>query len=184
MKKALNEISKEELNLMVNKWIVFSKDSSSYKSIKFTNEENEYIKSNPIIKYSEVDWMPLSIIENNEMHGIIGDFLKIIRIRSGLNFQFVPSKSWKDVLDKFSEGKIDLIPAVTSNSEKESLGLVSKMYSKFPMVIITGSKYSYVNSLNDLKNKVIAVPKYYTSYNDLSTLNRTFFKYLSNHFFL
>tara|TARA_R110002033_G_scaffold109635_1_gene155650 strand:+ start:35256 stop:37952 length:2697 start_codon:yes stop_codon:yes gene_type:complete len=165
MKKALNEISKEELNLMVNKWIVFSKDSSSYKSIKFTNEENEYIKSNPIIKYSEVDWMPLSIIENNEMHGIIGDFLKIIRIRSGLNFQFVPSKSWKDVLDKFSEGKIDLIPAVTSNSEKESLGLVSKMYSKFPMVIITGSKYSYVNSLNDLKNKVIAVPKYYTSYN-------------------
>ena len=68
-------------------------------------------------------------------------------------------------MDKFNEGEIDLIPSVTSSSEKESLGLVSKMYSKFPMVIITGSKYSYVNSLNDLKNKVIAVPKHYTSYN-------------------
>ncbi len=163
--KALNGISTQELNSIANKWILFSKDSSRYKSIKFTNEENLYIKSNPIIKYSEIDWMPLSIIENGEMHGILGDFLKIISIRSGLHFQFVPSKSWKDVLDKFEKEKIDLIPAVTSNKGKDSLGLVSKMYSKFPMVIITGSKYSYVNNLNDLKNKVIAVPKYYTSYN-------------------
>ncbi|RXJ81597.1 transporter substrate-binding domain-containing protein [Arcobacter sp. F2176] len=165
IEKALDKISTQELNSIADKWIIFDKDNADYKYVKFTEEEIKYIKSNPNIKYSEINWMPLSIIENNEMQGIIGDFLKIISVRSGLKFQFVPSRSWKDVLDKFNEGEIDLIPSVTSSSEKESLGLVSKMYSKFPMVIITGSKYSYVNSLNDLKNKVIAVPKHYTSYN-------------------
>ncbi|ADG91695.1 multi-sensor signal transduction histidine kinase [Arcobacter nitrofigilis DSM 7299] len=165
IKKALDKISSEELNSIVNKWITISQDSSNYKNINFTEEEKAYLRTKPILKYSEINWKPLSIIENNEMQGILGDFLKIVSIRSGLKFQFVPSKSWKDVLDKFKEGKIDLIPAVTSYKDKNVKGLLSKMYSKFPMVIITGSKYSYVNNLNDLKNKVIAVPKYYTSYN-------------------
>lgn len=163
--KALDNISTKELTSIADKWIIMAQDNSNYRSVKFTNEESSYIKNNPILRYSEVDWMPLSIIQNNEMQGIMGDFLKIVSTRSGLKFQFVPSKSWEDVLNKFNDGKIDLIPAVTSSLEKESLGLISKMYSKFPMVIITGSKYSYVNNLNDLKNNVIAVPKFYTSYN-------------------
>ena len=132
-----------------------------------TLEEQAYIKNNPVITYSEVNWKPLSIIENNQMQGIMGDYLELVRQKTGLNFRYIPSKSWPDVLDQFSQGKIDLVPGIGTSPQETKLGLVSKTYADYPMVIVTGKKYSYFNDVGELHGKIIAVPKYYTSYNFL-----------------
>jgi len=139
----------------------------SSEKFELTQEEQQYIKNNPIITYSEVNWKPLSIIENNQMKGIMGDYLELVRKRTGFVFKYIPSTSWPDVLDQFSQGKIDLVPGIGASPQEMKLGLISKTYADYPMVIVTGKKYSYFNDVGELHGKVIAVPKYYTSYNFL-----------------
>ncbi len=163
--KTLNSIPSSELINLSNKWMINAQDTFSKTNIKFTKEEEDYLKSMPVITYSEINWHPLSIIENNTMQGIMGDYLSLVANRTGIVFQFVPSKSWPDVLEKFKEKKIDLVPGVGSSEEEKSLGLISKEYATYPMVIVTNQKYTYIENLSALKNKTIAVPKYYTSYN-------------------
>jgi len=130
--------------------------------INLTKKEKSWLKTHPIVTYSEIDWKPLSIIENNKMKGIMGDFLDIVSERSGLEFRFIPSSSWNEVLEKFENKKIDLVP---SNPQYFELGLVSDIYKNYPMVIVTGDKFKFIDNLDSIKDKTVAMPKNYTSYN-------------------
>ncbi|RXJ91654.1 hypothetical protein CRV01_00755 [Arcobacter sp. CECT 8983] len=161
IEKSLNKIEPEEFSYLAKKWINNRFDNQ----INFTEQELSFIKSNPTIKYSEVNWKPLSIIEDNKMKGIMGEYLDLVSQRTGLNFEFIPSKSWTHVLQQFKEGKIDLVPGVGSSPQEKQLGLISNRYAKYPFVIVTDDRYTYLDSLADLKNATIAVPKFYTSYN-------------------
>jgi len=118
-----------------------------------------------VITYSEINWKPLSIIEDNRMKGIMGDYLDIVAKRTNLKFEFVRADSWHDALQRFQRKEIDLLPGVGSSPQEVALGSISNMYAKYPMVIVTDDSFTYLENLNDLKDKVIAVPKYYTSYN-------------------
>ena len=132
--------------------------------LHFSMKEKEWIKKHPIVTYSEVNWKPLSIIRDGKMRGIFGDFLDLISKKSGLKFKYIPSSSWNDVIKKFKNRDIDMIP---SNPQNMNLGLITKAYKSYPMVIVAGERYKYVSNLEDLAGKSVAVPKFYTSYNYL-----------------
>ena len=133
--------------------------------ISLSPEERLWILEHPVVTYSEVNWKPLSIIENDSMKGIMGEYLKIIEQKTGLTFHYVPSKSWPEVLQKFKDKKIDVVPGIGSSKGETSLGLVSEEYANYPMSIVTTHKYAYIDDLKHFNNKTLALPKYYTSYN-------------------
>lgn len=162
LEKSLKRIEPEEFSYLAKKWINNNRFDSQ---IDFTEEEVAFIRANPIVKYSEVNWKPLSIIEDNRMKGIMGEYLDLVAQRTGLKFEFVPSKSWPHVLEQFKERKIDIVPGVGSSPQEKQLGLISNRYAKYPFVIVTDDRYTYLESLMDLKDAVVAVPKSYTSYN-------------------
>lgn len=132
-----------------------------------TPQEKKWIQEHPRVRYSEVDWKPLSIIDNGKMIGIMGEYLDLIAKHTGIRFEYVPSDSWPHVLQQFKEKKIDLIPGIGSTPQEAELGLVSDRYAHYPMVIITGKKYRFIESVYELKDKIIAVPKHFTSHNFL-----------------
>lgn len=157
------KIDKDQNNAKL--FFQYTAKKKSNELVTFTDKEKEWISKNPIITFSEVNWKPLSIIENNKMKGIMGSYLDIIAKRTGLDFKFIPATSWSDVLQQFEDRKIDIVPGVGSSPQEMKLGMLSKMYAKYPMAIVTGDEFNYVKDLADLKKKTIAVPKYYTSYN-------------------
>lgn len=134
-------------------------------TIEFTPEELDWIKNHPVVTYSEVDWRPLSIIKDSKMDGLLGDYMKLISQRSGLKFQYVDSKSWPEVLEKFKNREIDILPGIGSSDNQLEMGLVTDLYAEYPMVIVTGREYSYVNTLAEFNTKTLALPKGYESYN-------------------
>jgi len=99
------------------------------------------------------------------MTGIMGDYLNIVAQKTQLEFKYVASNSWPEVLQKFSEGQIDLVPGIGDSKEEVALGPVSDMYASYEMVIISNESIAYVKSLDAIKNKTFSLPKYYTSYN-------------------
>jgi len=160
-RKKLDELQKDD------KLIYKHNHIESVGKISFSKEEKAWIQNHPVLTYSEVNWKPLSIIENGKMNGIMGDYLSLIAQKSGLTFKYVKANSWPDVLDMFKKGEIDLVPGVGSSPQEFALGSLSDIYATYPMVIVTGKEYNYIDSLDKLQTKTIAVPKYYTSYNFL-----------------
>jgi PAS domain S-box-containing protein len=164
LKKAMKEVSLEQIDQLKLKWF------NQKRKIQFTKKEYQWLDKKKVIRYSEVNWRPLSIIENNAMSGIIGDYLNIVSEYSGIEFKFIPSKSWPDVLEKFKNGEIDLVPGIGDSKNETSLGLISNKFASYPMVIVTNDNIDYASSLEDIKNRIFSLPKYYTSYNYLKDL--------------
>ena len=171
MEKTLLAISQEERQKIIEKWFLESKLEKRILTgnISFTKEEKSWIKKHPILRYSEVDWTPLSTIENGKMVGLLNEYLKVISEQTGIEFKYVPSSSWPNVLENFKNKKIDLVPGIGDNEYESSLGLTSQTFAKFPFVLVTKSSEAFINDINEIEsdNKVIAVPKYWTSYNYL-----------------
>jgi C4-dicarboxylate-specific signal transduction histidine kinase/ABC-type nitrate/sulfonate/bicarbonate transport system substrate-binding protein len=130
-----------------------------------TYEEKKWIKENPTLTFSQINWEPLSIIANKKTRGIVKDYLDLISKRSGLHFRYIPLNSWQEVLNKFKNKELDILPASKHSFVDKSTTLVSNIYKTYPMVIVTKNKYKYVESLNILNGKMLALPKNYTSYN-------------------
>ena len=161
--KHLLKTNKLDANQDIQKHFYISNKSKPI--LNLTQKEKEWIENHPVVSYSEVNWKPLSIIENGKVSGIIGDYLQKISSLSGIKFKYIKSNSWSEVLQKFKNKEIDLVPGVGSSSQERKLGLTSEIFASYPMVIVTNDNYNFLNTLKDLDTKTIAVPKYYTSYN-------------------
>ncbi len=133
--------------------------------LNLTIEEKKWIKNNPVLKFSQINWEPFSIIQNNKIKGIIKDYLDLISQKTGLNFEYIPSDSRQSIFEKFKKFAIDIVPSTKYLLKDKSLGLVSNVYKTYPMVIVTNQKYKYVGSLDNLNDKKVALPMCYTSYN-------------------
>jgi len=163
--KGIKSITKEEKQNVYQRWVSVSNKKG--KSAVFSSKEKEWIKQHPVVTYSEVNWKPMSIIENNTMKGIINEYLQRITDESGLVFEFKKASSWPDVLQKFQDKKIDMVPGIGDSEFETQLGIASKTYVNFPFVLVTKNSKSFISSIDELDGKSIAVPKYWTSYNYL-----------------
>ena len=163
--KSLRNISDKEKKDIYYRWL----GKNIEDTFKLTIDEQKWVEAHPVLKFSEINWEPMSIIKGSSMIGIMGDYLKIIEDKTGVKFKFVKSNSWSEVLDKFKNKKIDIIPGIGASEYESKLGLTSKSYADFPFVLVTQNKESFISDIDELSgtDKTIAVPKYWTSYNYL-----------------
>jgi polar amino acid transport system substrate-binding protein/two-component system sensor histidine kinase EvgS len=168
IEKSLRDISPQEYSSIIQKWFDISQlDKINARLTTLTQEERVWIEEHKKVSYSEVNWKPLSIIEEGKMKGMLGDYLTLISQRTGLEFDYKASHSWPEVLQQFKNKKIDIIPGVGKDSYESSLGLTTETFASFPFVIVTKREQAFVDSLSSIEEKVITVPRLYTSYNHL-----------------
>ena len=133
------------------------------KGISFTKNEQLFIENNPVIKFSESDWAPLSMIDGKEFEGVLSDYIKLLETKTGIHFKYIKTRKWSDVLNKFKDNTINFIPGVANTKSIQDMGLVSDSLVKFHFAIVTGENGSFAHGLEDLKGKTVALPKYFTS---------------------
>jgi polar amino acid transport system substrate-binding protein/two-component system sensor histidine kinase EvgS len=168
LEKSLQSISQKEYSRILQKWFDISQLGKVHARLAtLTQEERDWIAHHAKVRYSEVNWKPLSIIENGHMKGMLGDYLALISKRTGLEFEYKAAASWPDVLEKFKTKEIDLVPGIGNNVDENALGAVTQTFASFPFVVVTTQKESFIDSLNAFEGKTISVPKFYTSYNYL-----------------
>jgi PAS domain S-box-containing protein len=170
LNKALEIMNTQERVYLHKKWFGMGAEEEILKSdIGLNKNEKQWIQENPVVSFSEINWKPMSIIEDNSMNGLMNEYLKIITQKTGLEFKFKSASSWSDVLEKFKNYEIDIIPGIGESDLESRLGVVSDIYTNFPLVLVTQNKESFIESIDELEgsDKIIAVPKYWTSYNYL-----------------
>ena len=170
LNKALASVTPEELASLERKWLTGETTPEPESSIALSDEERAYVATLDPFLFSEVPWEPLSVIgSSQEFDGLMGDYLKAISSKTGLQFQFKPSDSWSEVRDAYKRGAITALPSI---GEEDALGreiLLTEPYISFPMVVVTRDDISFIRNMEVLAGKKVAVGRGYTSYQYLKS---------------
>jgi signal transduction histidine kinase len=150
-------------------WEVYRRFNFLEKQIDFTAQEQNFLLSPPVLTFSEVDWQPLSMVKDGKFSGIIADYLDVITKKTGIEFEFKPQDSWRNVLNAFNNNQIEIIPSVGADFNVNERSEVTNVYAKFRLAIVMNNEASYVDGVTGIKDRTVALPKGYISYKYIKT---------------
>jgi len=135
--------------------------SVNAQNIQFTEAEKEWIENHPVIYHGyDATWHPFEFYNEKDSvySGIIGDYIKIVEDKTGIDFRPGPNIAWEETIKKLETGEIDLATGINANERREGFLNFTKPYMSHPMVIVARKDSDFIGGLNDLVGKEVALP--------------------------
>lgn len=134
--------------------------------LHLTEQEKEWLKTHPVIRVGiDHNWPPIESVDEKGRHtGISASYLHLLEKRLGVRFEVDYSRPlWSDSIRAVKNRELDMLSAAAITDNRNESMAFSRPYLKQTMVIVTNSKVGYVNDLNDLNGKKVAVVRSYAS---------------------
>ncbi len=133
--------------------------------LELTESEQQWIRNNPVVYYSDdVSWQPFVYLNHNQqLEGISPEFLSHIEKLSGIDFKFVYSETFSEVISRIKSKEILLALATIQTPERGPFADFSAPYFSSKMAIVTRDNFSYIQQIDELYGKTVAAPKNYYS---------------------
>ena len=143
---------------------LFSQDINT--NLELTLKEKELIEKThfniAITKY----WYPFSFEEdNNKALGISSEFWEIIVKKLNLKTSNTFFNSFDEQIKSFQSGKSDIIFSAGESESRKKFAYFSNEYLKFPISIVTKKDEHFIENIDDIINKKIAVGNNFTAHN-------------------
>lgn len=130
------------------------------KTLLFTQEELSYIKEKKSIKVCvHPTQYPFVIFGKDGYSGMNIEFLKEFTKMSNLEFEIIPAKNLKAHLMMLKNGKCDVSPIVLTKPNTFKFLTPAKSYISDNIVLTTRIDEPYIDDLNTLTDKKIAIQK-------------------------
>jgi diguanylate cyclase (GGDEF)-like protein/PAS domain S-box-containing protein len=146
-------------------------DSSSYPPIELTlsSDEKAWIKSHPKVYFTgDPNWLPYEAFkEDGSYIGIVADHLNQIEHYTGIEFIAVPVATWSESLQIAMQGGVSVISGDAADSTLQRQFNAVRPYSHNPIVIIMDESQHYVEDLEQIKDRKIAIIKDYGYTSDI-----------------
>lgn len=127
----------------------------------FTAEEQQWIKENPIVRYTtDTQLPPIEYVEGGTYKGLASEYLNAVSRKSGLRFELVPSRNWQEAQRAFLDGEADLFPNTSSPRVLQDVGrqlLFSEPYLIGTTILVTRSDAPVILDMKALDGKVVAM---------------------------
>lgn len=160
-------------NLLSRHGLIHSKisfDDSIYKEaninqLDLTPEERKWLKEHPVIRTAiDTSWAPFEYIdEKGSYQGLAADYLSLVSQKLGVRFEPYTKGVWKDAVERMEKHQLDMYPCAVKTPERQIYATFTQPYLNFRMIILTDENVGYLNGMNDLKNKPVAVARGYIS---------------------
>ncbi|MES9992901.1 MAG: EAL domain-containing protein [Candidatus Thiodiazotropha sp.] len=148
-------------------------DDSAYPAIDLvlSNQEREWIQSHSAVYFTgDPNWLPYEAFEKDGSYvGIVADHLALIEHYTGIDFVPVPTVTWSESLQIAMEGKVDVISGDMADAVLNRRFSPIQAYSHNPIVIIMEANQHYVEKLEQIRGKKIAIIKDYGYTSDIYT---------------
>lgn len=135
-------------------------------SLHLTKEEKQWLRKHPVIRVGiDHNSPPIeSVDETGQYSGISASYLKLLEKRLGVHFEIDYSRRlWSDSLDGIRTKEIDMLSCAAVTEKRQKDLIFSHPYLKQSIVIVANSDVGYVNDLNGLNGKKVAVVRSYAS---------------------
>lgn len=135
-----------------------------YSDSEFLNkEEREWIQKNRNIQFTgDPNWLPYeAFTDKGHYIGMVADHLELIERRTGLYFVPYVPKDWSDALKVASEGKVSVVSGDIADKTLNQNFRPTEPYLINPIIIIMQHDKHYIENVESLKGKKIAIIKDY-----------------------
>lgn len=124
-----------------------------------TEEERAWLHAHPLIRVAQdPGWMPIEFSdEKGEPSGMAMDYLRIVEKRLGIKFQLVKNLSWQEAYARLKRWEIDMTTSVAVTPERMEFWAFTKPYIKIPIVIVSHSDVTYIDTIKKLSGKQVAI---------------------------
>lgn len=124
--------------------------------MQLSPELEQLVESIGSIRVSnETNWPPLDFALRGQPTGYMVDLIKILSLKTGLEVTFINGFSWKQLVDGFKDGRLDVLHPVSNNLSNQRLGSLSRPLASFDFALAQlGTDYS---ELEQLKGKRLGV---------------------------
>ncbi len=141
---------------------ISAQDTEPNLVIDLTPSEKEFLRLHPVITVgNEDDWPPFDFNEHGVPQGYAIDHLELLGGKIGISFEYVNGYTWEELLDLFKKDRIDILPSLWISEERKEYMLFTKPYLELPYVIVTSKSNNSINSMEELRDKIIATPAGY-----------------------
>ncbi|PLX70802.1 MAG: hypothetical protein C0602_04670 [Denitrovibrio sp.] len=132
-------------------------------SISYSAAEIEYIKQKrEIVMCTDPDWMPYEKFDSHDTYiGVSADYHKLLSHLTGLSYTMYRTKNWPETLEVAQEGKCDILSILNQTPERDKYLDFTVPYIKSPSVFVTRESDKFINGIDDLNGKTLAVVKGY-----------------------
>ena len=143
---------------------LFSQDIDT--NLQLTQQEKEFIEKTHFNIAITKNWYPFSFEEdNNKALGISSEFWEIIVKKLNLKTSNTFFNSFDEQIKSFQSGKSDIIFSAGESESRKKFAYFSNEYLKFPISIVTKKDEHFIENIDDIINKKIAVGNNFTAHN-------------------
>ena len=154
---------------------LFSQDINT--NLELTLKEKEFIEKTHFNIAITKNWYPFSFEEdNNKALGISSEFWEIIVKKLNLKTSNTFFNSFDEQIKSFQSGKSDIIFSAGESESRKKFAYFSNEYLKFPISIVTKKDEHFIENIDDIINKKIAVGNNFTAHNLLKQKYPNFFR--------
>ena len=143
---------------------LFSQDIDT--NLQLTQQEKEFIEKTHFNVAITKNWYPISFEEDKDKAlGISSEFWEIIVKKLNLKTSNTFFNSFDEQIKSFQSGKSDIIFSVGESESRKKFAYFSNEYLKFPISIVTKKDEHFIENIDDIINKKIAVGNNFTAHN-------------------
>jgi len=135
-----------------------------------STQEQAWLDQHPILSFTgDPNWLPYEAFDaDNQYIGIVAEHLKLVEQQLGINFNIVPSKSWQESVVKVRNGEVDIISETIDSELRKEMDF-TKAYLSSPIVIVMAEHQPYVDNIQQIADKKIALIKDYGYVQQITT---------------
>jgi len=137
-----------------------------HNTLQLSEKEKGWLKTHPVIRVGiDQNWPPIESVDEKGRHsGVSASYLSLLEKRLGVHFEIDYSRRlWSDSIRSVQNRELDMLScAAITPKGRENLAF-SRPYLKQSIVIVANSNVGYVNDLNDLIGKKVAVVRSHAS---------------------
>lgn len=135
--------------------------------LELTDTEVTYVKNSNDVNMCILPGLkPYSFIKDGVFSGYVADFINLIEDKSGLKFNLIPTKDFKESMEFTKSGVCDILASAQDIQERRMFMKFTKPLLNTSLVLISKNKKNFIDDFSILKNKKISVSSNY-SFNKL-----------------
>jgi len=134
--------------------------------LSLTEKEQAWLKAHPVVRVGiDHNWAPIESVDEKGRHsGISASYLELLEKKLGIHFEVDYSRQlWSDSIRAIQKKELDMLSCAAITDDRKESMVFSRSYLKHSIVIVADSDVGYINDLNDLGGKKVAVVRSYAT---------------------
>lgn len=162
LQKGMDAISEQQVKELDRKWnLLLSQPTSSFNSLN--DNDIKFLTTLKEVRLCvDPNWMPLEGLDKQGHHtGVSAELINIMRTQLPVPIRVIKTTDWSDTLNAVQERRCDLLGMAMNTPKRKQFLNFTQPYLTLPLVIATTKDKKFIDDINLLEGKRVALIENY-----------------------